>query len=186
MSVIAVVSIVASATVAIVVPVITARLERSRLHIQLSRGALDELRGVLDSAVLALAASELALREAELAIEGAQSDDATPKDRAAAASALTAVRESLRKVWEHRYRIAVRLGSEERLPGIYERAWNALSEELSVLESALGGGPSSDDANAWGEVVRSVATARDKYQAQERDCLNAAAELVGPRTSPRS
>src|SRR4051794_39467956 len=109
-TVIALVSVLTSATVAICVPLLTARLEAGRSASQLRAARLDELRGVADAASVALVKAEQALLAAELAVERAQARAAPHAARDAARTAVADGAGAVQAVRQALHRTAVRLG----------------------------------------------------------------------------
>jgi hypothetical protein len=177
---VAIASVAATAAVAIVVPIVSARLEQSRLRGQLQHERLDELRSVLDLAALALTHAEEDLRSAEFAVERSQAGDAAPDSEDASKNALALGAEALRAVSEQWVRMSIRLGPDSELVILYGKAHAALSDELEVLLSAFDGGPLSDDPAGWREAVVPLDEARARFDESQQAFSTGAARLVGP------
>lgn len=178
----AIVSVGASALVAITVPIVSARFEHRRLRLDQNNSALEELRAVLDQGALALASGEAALRQLELDAERIQKPGGFDEGAGSTEVVRPAVA-AVRVVWEQRFRIGLRLGSQAEISRVYARAMAALQVELSVLEAALHDGASSDDEVEWTRVAAAVGDARDTFRAAQQAFLDSASVLVGPKFS---
>ncbi len=177
---IAIISIVATATVAIAVPIINARAERIRLRGQLQNDRLDELRAVLDSAALALSRADELLVTAELAVESSQAADAVETEVQIAEAALSQVDQALREVSNQKVRVSIRVGHQAQIVTTYGQAFDALLDERAVLTDTFHGGPLSDDPKGWKEVVVPLYTARKTFEGAQQAVSDLAAQLISP------
>lgn len=177
---IAIVSIAATATVAIAVPIINAKAERTRFRSQLQNERLDELRAVLDLAALALSGADEALQVAEFAVETSQAVDAAESEVQAARAALSEVDQALHEVSNQRVRVSLRMGHEAEIAVAYGCALDALLDERDVLRSTFDGGPLSDDPKGWKEVVVPLHRARQSFDQARWDVSDLAAQLISP------
>lgn len=180
---VALASIGASASVAIIVPLIASRLERGKLRLQAGVARLDELRSVLDTAALALGTSMTTLRNAERHIADSQGDNASSVDDERTRQTLQTLDNAVDELRELRLRIAVRLGPDADVTASYTTACEHLARLTEALDSVAQGGPSSDDPEGWGEVVRTVEAGRRRLREAEIAFLTAASQQVGTRAS---
>jgi hypothetical protein len=116
---VAIISVVSGATVAIVVPWITATLERRRLRQQVAESRIDELRTVLDEAAIALARCFSALPTWDVVGQAVEQGADT-------ASVLAESRKAVEDTGAQAERIAVRLGESSLVFAGYEQARAAL------------------------------------------------------------
>jgi hypothetical protein len=177
---IAIISIAATATVAIAVPIINARAERTRLRGRLQTDRLDELRTVLDSAALALTRADELLGTAELAVETSQAADADESEVQVAEAALSEVDQALREVSNQKVRMSIRVGHKAQIVTTYGQAFGALLEERDVLTDTFHGGPLSDDPKGWREVVVPLHSARQNFEGAQQAVSDLAAQLISP------
>ncbi len=115
-NILALVSVLSGATVAISVPWITSALERRRLHEQFSESRTDELRTVLDGAAIALDKAFSALPTRELLTQDQRSYVAVFAESRAALEAVGAQAE----------RLAIRVGESSPIFTGYDQARMAL------------------------------------------------------------
>jgi len=181
-SVIALVSVLASATVAICVPLLTARLEAARSTRQLRALRIDELRSVADGASVAVAEAERTLYEAELAVERAQARAATPEDKEAARVAVTQGIGATQAVQQALHRTAVRLGWDAKATAILDAAYADLAAQLQILDDVRQAGPCSDDPAAWNEVSQALDDVRTRYADNRARFYAETSQLVGVDT----
>jgi hypothetical protein len=177
--VIALVSVLTSATVAICVPLLTTRIEARRWIRQIRVSRLDELRAVADSASVALAEAENVLLSTELAVERARARAATPAAEAAATAAVEQAAEATEAVQRALHRTAVRLGWRSPVTQLYATAHDVLTDELTLLDDVREGGPCSDDPAAWNEVARALHAVRERYSRSREQFYTETSRLVG-------
>ncbi|MEA2496412.1 MAG: hypothetical protein QOJ29_4323 [Thermoleophilaceae bacterium] len=169
---IAIISVVASATVAIVVAVLASRGETARLKLQISAERLNELRAVLDESASALSGAlyemngivSLLDQELEQALGGGPTVEnvySDFQDRFAHASRL-------------RERIALRLGPRAELVGTYAAGVDACQAFFNVWGERWRGSP-------WNEQLSSRANqaVADGERAHAK-LLEIASAMVGP------
>jgi len=161
-----VVSIVASATVAIVVPFFTARLNRMERREARTAVRLDDIAAVIDVASQALAHAEDAIDQAAAAVEAETRTSATPAEIQRAEQTVTQVQAALKEVREVRHRLATRLGWNAQLCTTYETVLNQLRDELMFVEGVRIGGPAGDNPEAWTEVALVLAGYTEQYAAR--------------------
>lgn len=178
---IALLSVGATASVAIAVPWINFALERRRVRTQTNLARFDELRSVLDQAAVALAQCNRGLDDAEREVETAQATEATAEDCQAARLALRSLRDRLSRLGEIDQQLAVRLGDAADLVRHCRHAAEAYRDGYAILEGAAEAGPSSDDADAWREVVVPLEMSRQAAAEGRSAFVNAAAGLIGPQ-----
>ena len=174
------VSVLTSATVAVSVPFLSARLERARSSTQLRLARLEELRSVMDAASLAFAKAEEALGSADLAVEHACKRGADPTSQTDAQTALARGREAVTAVHQALHRTAVRLGWTSSATALYAAAHKQLEDELRTLQDVFTGGPSADSAEDWSEVTVVLHEIRGNYQAQRTEFYEAIGDLIRP------
>ena len=179
-SAIAIVSIVSGATVAIVVPVVSARLERNRLRWQARSARIDELRDVLDAGLQAMSLVRGGLEAALTGMEGLDGVRETEvreremwfaqERREEGGAALPPMRKECN-------RLAVRLGLRHEVVRAYVSGLNALANAYESLKSndpelILASG------NVHGLLDR-VRDALNKAEEAEFRFVDAAKTLVG-------
>lgn len=182
-SVVALVSVITSAAVAISVPILSAHLERARGATQLRLARLDEFRAVADAASLALARAEEALHDADLAVELSCKRGADPERSSRADAALEHARVSVSGVHQALHRTAVRLGWSSSPATVYGAAHHELEAELQTLHEVYAGGPSADNADAWSEVTVALHEVRQRYEAHRTDFYESLGHLIGPAST---
>jgi hypothetical protein len=177
---IALVSVASGATVAVAVPYINARLERSKLRAQSHAARLDELRATLDEAVIALSSAQSASEVAERSVEAAQHSRATASRRAVATQEIDALRAATDRVERDAQLLGVRLGAASDPVRAYESARRALRDIEHELDDILAAGPASDEPTVYAEATRALAQLRERHDECKSRFLNAAALIVGP------
>jgi len=177
---VALVSVITSGAVAVGVPLVTARLQRSQRRDDRRAERLDELRAVVDAASIALARAESALEELETAVEKEAAQASSEIDVARTDGAVSTARRMIRDVGEASHRIAARLGWVTEPCHLYGAALKELKAELVMLIDVRDGGPSADDLEVWAEVVQSLNEVRAQYIVQRIAFYGSVSELVGP------
>jgi len=177
---VALVSVITSGVVAVAVPLVTARLQRSQRSDDRRAERFDELRSVVDAASVALAHAESALRALEAAIERESRDASTEAAAAQTDVAIGVGEDAIRGVEEASHRAAVRLGWTTEPCQLYGAALKDLGVEFVTLVDVRDGGPSADDLEAWAEVVHSLQEIHARYTEHRVAFYAAASQLVGP------
>jgi hypothetical protein len=135
-----IVSVVATATVGLGVPIVTARFDREKIRDQADEGCRDELRAVIDKAGAHLTATISALDDAmNLASESARTDVMDDEAEAARwAIDVDAYREKVQGLWTCENQTAVRVGSADDLHKSYADATTQLGQAFSPLSERCG------------------------------------------------
>jgi hypothetical protein len=165
-SVVAIVSIVSSALVAVAVTILSARLARAQQRIQASITRLDELRSVIDSAALQLRDALYEANGVWSLLDQADPTNPDPKD------VYVEFGKHLNEMDDSKTRIDIRLGRSSELALQYESCRSpllALSERFVV--AIYGGG--DFDAAASNGLLKEAASERDRF-------LDAASRLLAP------
>jgi hypothetical protein len=173
---IAIVSVVSGAAVAITVPWITAMLERKRLREQVYEARIDELRTVLDQAGIALNQAFSALPTWEVL-----GQDALGQDERSIVAVYANSRKTLEAVNAQAERLAIRLGEDSPVFTGYDKArrrlWNwhhrlIATESLKKIPNLL-----PED-----EEIRSPRLTTDgEFMDARRAFHDSAREIVGTR-----
>lgn len=182
---VALVSIVTSGAVAVAVPLVSARLQRSQSRDDRSAEQFDELRSVVDSASIALAHAEGTLQSLESAVEQECRDTASDDDGASTDAMLAIVKSAVDEVAQAWHRVAARLGWTSETCREYGASLDELKAELAMLIDVRAGGPSSDDLESWGAVVRELHDVRARYADHRTGFYGSASSLVGPERGRR-
>jgi hypothetical protein len=176
-------SVVTSGAVAVAVPLVSARLQRSQRRDDRSAEQFGELRSIVDTASIALAHAEGALRSLESAVEQECRDATSDPDIESTDAVLDTVRGTVDAVAEAWHRVAARLGWTAEPCSRYGASLNELRAELALLIDVRAGGPSSDDLESWGAVMRALQEVRARYADHRTGFYASASRLVGPRSA---
>lgn len=174
---IALFSVVATASVAVLVPLINARVESRRLVQTGRRADRDEARAVLDEAATALAAGIVGIEDVSERVEEAVKSSAPAEIPATALHTLQAARDTIHDLIRHDRRLAVRMGPSDPAVQAYSNARRASGTLLQTLEDVLEAGPASDGIG-WHEVVRVLDNVRGECLAAEASFLQGATETL--------
>jgi hypothetical protein len=177
---VALASILTSGAVAVAVPLIAARLQRSQRRDDRRAEQFDELRSVVDSASIALAHAERTLRSLESAVEQECRDAAGDEVGATTDAMLNIVEDAVDEVAQAWHRVAARLGWTSETCRHYGSSLDQLKAELAMLVDVRAGGPSSDDLEGWGAVVRELHGVRARYADHRTGFYASTSRLVGP------
>jgi hypothetical protein len=166
---IALASVISGALVAILVPLITSRLESKRVLLQVTEARLDELRTILEQAAVAV---QLAKKTAEAAMKPIQ-EDREP----ASSESIAQLDYAIGAVTAFSPKIAIRLSRFHDVHFNYALLVDDF--ELIRQEAAESQLPHADLAAARGRID----TLHDTITSVEDQFYEAASRLVGPRVA---
>lgn len=178
-SAVALVSLLTTGAVAISVPLIAARLQRSQRADDKRAERLDELRSVVDGSSVALARAEIAMQGLETSVEAHARRAATTRDGERADAAIAAGERTIADVAESWHRMSARLGWQAGTCKLYGLSLADLKSELQYLCDVRDGGPASDDPDEWAAVLENLHAIRSRYERHREAFYDAVTQLVG-------